>query len=76
MQNPCTSPNKTPTARINRISAHAGHIQRVTPTAMIMQSIATREPTEMSIPPVSMTQVMPQVTQISPALLIRIFRNV
>ncbi len=43
---------------------------------MIMQSMAMREPTEMSMPPVSMTQVMPQATQIRPALLRSTFKKV
>ena len=41
-----------------------------------MQSRATREPTEMSMPPVSMTQVMPQATQMRPALVRNRFRKV
>ena len=37
--------------------------------------MATREPTEMSMPPVSMTQVMPQATQIRPALFWSMFKE-
>jgi len=50
--------------------------QRSMPTARIMQSMATSEPTEISMPPVSITQVIPQVMQSRPALLIRMFKNV
>ena len=46
------------------------------PKAMIIQSMAIREPTEMSMPPVSMTQVMPQATQMRPALLRNTFKKV
>ena len=46
------------------------------PTASIMQSIATRAPTDISIPAVSMTRVSPQDTQIRPAFVIRMFRKV
>ena len=46
------------------------------PWASSMQSRATMEPTEMSMPPVSMTQVMPQATQMRPALFMRMLRKV
>ena len=46
------------------------------PTASSIQSIAISAPTEISIPPVSMTQVIPQVTHIRPALVINILRKV
>ena len=49
--------------------------QRSMPTARIMQSMATSEPTEISMPPVSITQVIPQVMQSRPALLIRMFKK-
>ena len=65
-----------PIARIRSISTELDHPHCSIHTARIIQSIATREPTEMSIPPVSMTQVIPAVMQIRPALLIRMLRNV
>ncbi len=46
------------------------------PQARSMQSMAMREPTEISMPPVSMTQVMPQATQMRPAFVINRFRKV
>ena len=61
---------------MNSISTGLDHPHCSMPTARIIQSIAISEPTEISIPPVSMTQVIPAVTQISPALLIRIFKKV
>ena len=45
------------------------------PTERIIQSMATREPTEMSMPPVSITQVMPQAMQIRAALVRKISRK-
>ena len=46
------------------------------PAARIMQSSATREPTEKSTPPVTITQVMPQTMQIRAALVRKISRIV
>ena len=46
------------------------------PWASSMQSRATMEPTEMSMPPVSMTQVIPQATQMRPALVRKRLRKV
>ena len=46
------------------------------PTASSMQSMATRPPTEISMPPVIITTVRPEAMQMSPALVIRIFRKV
>ncbi len=45
-------------------------------SAITMHTRATTEPTEMSIPPVTITMVSPQPITIRPALLISRFRNI
>ena len=69
-------PIATPMARMMRHIGTAPMPQSLMPLASSMQSSAMSEPTEMSMPPVSMTQVMPQATQIRPALLRNTFKKV
>ena len=59
-------------------SAHitAAEIPWLVPHANSIQSKAMSEPTEISMPPVSITQVMPQATHTRPALLFKMFKNV
>ena len=69
-------PNTTPMTSISGMSSWAGRPQDSTPTARNMHSMAMTAPTEMSMPPVIITAVMPQVTQMRPALFLRMSRKV
>ena len=69
-------PIATPMARMMRHIGTAPMPQSLMPLASSMQSSAMSEPTETSMPPVSMTQVMPQATQMRPALFMRMLRKV
>ena len=69
-------PITMPMERMMRHIGTAPMPQSLMPLASSMQSSAMSEPTEMSMPPVSMTQVMPQATQMRPALFMRMLRKV
>ena len=74
-RNPCTSPNTIPVISTIRTDGTAPIPPRSIIHASIIQPMATKEPTLMSMPPVIMTTVMPIPITISPALEINRFRK-
>ena len=75
MKKPCTMPKTRPISSISGSRTPAGSSHCSTPTAMNIHSMAMSAPTEISMPPVIITAVIPQTTQIRPALFLRISRK-
>ena len=72
---PCTRPKTQPVSRTMMMAGTAPIPPFSIIHASIIHTMATTEPTEMSMPPVIMTMVMPVATTINPALEINRFRK-
>ena len=72
---PCTRPNASPMASASRIAVYGLPPPKSRNTAQLMLTSATTPPTEISIPPVIMTRLIPQAVMISAACAFRILKK-
>ena len=73
---PCTIPKARPMATASNMDTNTLPPPKSRYTAQLMLTSATTPPTEISIPPVIMTKLMPQDRMISAALAFRMLKNV